>query len=106
LAQDDDGMSAMSQTPADLTIESLQLPSELGQQQMAFGDQFIEVERVKQPALIAHPSSPNSVADTQARNHSSADITSLFQHHRPEADFPETAVQSLLGARQTSSDAC
>ena len=76
--------------PADLTIESLQLATELGQyarhdridpaQQMVFGDQFIEVERVKQPALIARlPIISNSVADTsKRRNHSAADITSPF----------------------------
>jgi hypothetical protein len=85
---------------ADLTIERSQLPTELGQyaghnridpaQQMAFGDQFIEVERVKQPALITrlpthHHQTPSP---TPPSNGITAQPTSraLFQHHRPISD--------------------
>ena len=85
---------------ADLTIERLQLATELSQytrhdridpaQQMAFGDQFIEVERVKQPALIARllahhhqtplPTPPSNGITAQPRSRA------LFQQHRPTAE--------------------
>src|ERR1700682_1815341 len=60
-------------------------------QQMARWDTPFEIEKVKQPALIAalptHHDPTSSLKPSTKRNHDSPIHSTLFQHYRPKADI-------------------
>src|SRR4029453_59265 len=77
-------------------------------QQMAFGDEFIEIERVEQPALIARlpphqhqtpsPKSPSNGITAQPSSRA------LFQHHRTEAVISNARTKEVIRPANGATD--